>query len=232
MGGEIRFIERPYKIEKRKLLFTEGKDDAATFKKFLSDLGITDVQVKGVNGISEFMNKLPEIFKIPNFKNVYNLGIIRDAEKNDSNPQTSAKNAYESIFNIIIKNDKIKAVLGKKVKFKYMNKWKNNKISVGIFITCKLGFGYGTLEDMLLKPLEGTPEMRCVDRFLRCVRGDSNDPNYLDYFKNSSKNKILAFLATQKKAHGSIHVAVEKGIWNIFSPEFSELRDFLEGFGG
>ena len=223
-------MEKRFTIENRKLLYTEGKDDAALFKKFLGDLDINDVQVFGVNGIPNFMEALSGIFKLPDFRNVFSFGIIRDAEKNDRNPQNSAKNAYRSIFNILIKNNRIQRVLGKRIDPNYMNRWRRNAISVGIFITSKPGFKYGMLEDLCLDSIKGTPEMRCVDRFLRCVRGDSNEPNYLDYFKISSKNKVLAYLASQKEAHGSIHVAAEKGIWSINSPSFNELKNFLQGF--
>ena len=86
------------------------------------------------------------------------------------------------------------------------------------------------LEDLCLDSIKGTPEMKCVDRFLRCVRGDSNEKKYLDFFKTPSKNRILAYLASQKEAHGSIHVAAEKGIWGIYNPSFNKLKNFLEGF--
>lgn len=217
-------------IKEKKLLFTEGKDDVALFKEFLDNLGINDVQVEGVNGISNFMEKLSGIFKLPNFKKIFFLGVIRDAEKNERNPQNSARYAYESIFNILKRNKRIEKLLGKKVDLKYMNKWKHNVISVGIFITCKPGCSYGMLEDLCLDHIKGTLEMRCVDKFLRCVRGDSIEPNYLDYFKIPSKNKILAFLASQAEPHGSIHVAAAKGIWDVFNPSFNELKNFLEGF--
>jgi len=217
-------------IESNKLLFTEGKDDAALFIKFLGDLGINDVQVEGVNGNTKFMEALGGIFNLPRFRNVSSLGIIRDAERHDRNPQHSAKNAYKSISDILRKDDRIKKVIGNRSEPRYMNRWRYNAISVGIFIICKPNFKYGMLEDLCLDSIEGTPEMRCVDRFLRCVRGDSNETNYLDYFKTPSKNKILTYLASQKEAHGSIHVAAEKGIWGIGNPSFNELKNFLEGF--
>ncbi len=221
-------MEKRFTIKGRKLLVTEGKEDAALFKRFLGDLGIYDVQVLAVNGIPKFKERLPGIFKLPKFRNVLSLGIIRDAEKKERNPQNSARDAYTSIFNILIRDNKIERVLGRRVDLNYMNKWKSNAISVGIFITCKPGERYGMLEDLCLDSVKGKMELKCVERYLRCVR--NNDPNYLDYYKIPSKNKILAYLASKEEAHGSIAVAAEKGIWNVSDNSFDELRQFLEEF--
>ncbi len=225
-------MEERIKIKKNKLLFTEGKDDKALFEKFLDDLNISDVQVEAVNGIPYFIEILSGIFKLPKFSNVVFLGIIRDAEKNEDNPQDSAKNAYTSIFNILKKSKRIERILGRRINYRNMNTWIYNTISIGIFITCKPGCNYGMLEDLCLNHVQGTMEMRCVEKFLRCVRGNSSEENYLDYFKNPSKNKILAYLASQEKVHGSICVAADRNIWTINDPSFNKLKNFLEGFRG
>ncbi len=177
-----------------------------------------------VGGTSEFLNHLPGLFKRPKFNDVKYLGIIRDAEKNIDNPQQSANNAYRSIFNILIKHQKIKKILGYKFNQKIKNKWIHNSMSIGIYIITKPGCGYGMLEDLCLEVYESRKVITCIDQFLYCVNQD------MSFFKTPSKNKILAFLASQKEAHRSIAVAADKKIWTIEDTPFIKLKLFLEGF--
>src|SRR5579872_1030406 len=80
-------------ISKEKILFVEGKDDSSFFNKFISHLGLNNIQVVSCEGKDKFPMLLKTIKNVPNFNIVTSLGIVRDADESVSNAFKSLQSA-------------------------------------------------------------------------------------------------------------------------------------------
>ncbi len=74
-------IEEKLKIEKKKLLIVEGRDEEELFGSMLIKLGIDDIQVAGIGGKEKLRPNLKALKETdPYFPTVICLGIVRDAD--------------------------------------------------------------------------------------------------------------------------------------------------------
>jgi hypothetical protein len=205
------------KITSDKVLFLEGLTDKGFFEELLDNLGIYNVQIIELNGVSNFKDKIPIYLKQSNRKIIRKLALIRDADKSESS-------AFDSCKNILLGlNDKsLTSAINKKIKIS--KEFYPGNPSIGIYVLKKPDSNNGCLEDLLWKVVRPNTQ-RCIKDFLTCVNPDKS------VYKNYSKNKIFAFLAAQNKGLGSIGVAAKKEIWK-FETEivFDELKHFLKGF--
>ena len=132
--------------------------------------------------------------------------------------------AFECCKNIILRlaDKRFSSAINNKTKIKKI--FYPGNPSIGIYILTKVNQNKGMLEDLLWEVVHPNTKI-CIDKFLLCVNPTKN------MYKNYSKNRIYAFLASQNEGLGSIGLAAQKKIWKFETETvFNELKEFLNGF--
>lgn len=198
----------PKKIECRKLMAVEGRDEVVFFKALLKHMGIKDVEIQDVGGKDQFKTKLPALTKTPGFSDVEIFAVVRDADEN-------ADGAFESISNFLKKENLSPP--------EQMNTFAHDDPKIGIFIMPG-NSDTGMLEDLCLRTVQSHPALECVEAFADCCENLKPPP------KNIAKTKAQAFLAAMPKIVNSVGMGAEKGYWDFDSQELAELKRFLSHF--
>lgn len=201
-------------IKKEKLLLVEGKDEEIFFKTLFKKREISDIQIMESGGKDQFSKKLPEIIKLPDFRIISSLAVIRDAD-ND------AKAAFKSVCSALENNN---LQIPKK-----FSSFSLGSPRIGIFIIPD-GNSQGMLESLCLSTVESGESkglVKCVDSFMNCVEtASANNQNYKPP-KNLNKARCRAFLAAMEDDVSSLGIATEKNYWNLSSDKLKPLLDFL-----
>ncbi|MGV8120130.1 MAG: DUF3226 domain-containing protein [Candidatus Xenobiia bacterium LiM19] len=194
-------------INKSTIIVVEGADEENLFESLLKKLGVSDYDVKKVEGKGNFKTKLPTLIKGSGFRsNVKTLLVVRDADEN-------AESAFESIKNIIKK-------AGLKAPPK-PGEFSKGVPRIGIFIMPGSS-DKGMLEDLCLRSVEKHPAMKCVNEFSNCISKLDIPP------RNLSKARAQAFLAAMPEIINCVGLGGRKNYWDFDSPAFSDLREFLK----
>ena len=197
------------RINKKKLLLVEGKDEVAFFNIFLKENSLEDIQVIDTGGKEQFKKLFPIIKKTPGFDNLETLAIIQDADRN-------AKATFQGVCSVL-KNNNIPAP-------KKMSLFVSESIRVGVFvITHKKNTG--NLEALCLSSIESDSLIECIDSFMDCIQ-KKNNSRYKNPL-NSHKARCRAFLSAMEKDTPSLGVATEKGYWDLSSDKLKPLFVFL-----
>jgi hypothetical protein len=195
------------RIQKRKLLIVEGKDDEAFFAALLAHLHLPDIQVAGIGGKTKLRSNLKALMTDPGFPDVTVLAIIRDA---DADP----KGAFQSV-----KDALSAAGLPYPKKALYPVK---GPPKINVMILPSSG-KMGALEDLCLEAVGHDPTIGCVDEFFDCLRKRDLVPP-----KELSKAKIRTFLASQEDPTLPLGLAAQRGYWPFDNAAFEPLRQFLK----
>ena len=199
------------KVEHKKVLLVEGKDDKKIIERLLSIRDIEGIGVYETSGKYNFKNDLSDLIKISGFEDVVSLGIIHDADEN-------VQGAFNSIKDTLSRN---KLPVPQKMALFTDKEPVPGSPRVGVFILPD-GKNTGVLESLLtsvLKP-SNPRTMGCVDQFMDCL-GER---------KAREKTRLRAFLAVEmadKTPHPGL--AAERGRFNLKSDKFGPLLDFLRG---
>ena len=198
------------KIEKKKLLLVEGKDEENFFGVLLDEHNIRDIQVISSGGKDQFRKIFPQIQLMPNFDDLTSLAIIQDAD-------TNAHDRFQSICNTLNLNQ-LKAP-------KQIGKFTDSILKIGVFIISDMK-GKGSLEDLCLSTIENSKKIikECIDPFMNCMEKKSEYGGP----KNISKAQLRAFLSALQEDTPSLGVAAQKGYWNLHSNKLDSLVSFLK----
>jgi hypothetical protein len=199
-------VEIPKSIDCNNILLVEGIDEVNLFKALFLQRNITNIQIIPLGGKDQFRPKLPELVKIPGFRQVSRIGILRDADVN-------AKSAFISITDAL--NNASLPYPSK------INIWSQSKPSVGTFIlpNCK---NQGCLESLCLSSLSNPKILDCIEQYLKCLKRQGNIP------RNIHKAKMLAWLSGQEEIVNSIGLAAQKKYFDFDSPGFAKLIGFID----
>ena len=203
-------MKLPQKIDKRKLLLVEGKDEVSFFNVLLEKNKINEIQVMDTGGKEQFKKLFPIIKNTPGFDELETLAIIHDADKD-------SQIAFQSVCDVL-KNNEIKAPKEESV-------FISDTLKVGVFIiTYKEN--KGNLEALCLSSIESDSIMECIDSFTDCIKKKKNS-NYKTPI-NIHKAKCRAFLSAMEEDTPSLGVATKKEYWNLDSEKLKPLLDFLK----
>lgn len=194
------------RINSKKVLAVEGKDEVNFFNALLKYVRIIDFEVHEVGGKQQFKKKLPALVRVNGFSNVEVLAVIRDADNN-------AKAAFQSIKKII-EGEKLKSP-------NQMNRFSDGNPKIGIFIMPG-NSDTGMLEDLCLKTVKDHPAMSCVKLFMDCISKLKNKP------KNIAKASAQVFLAAMPNIANSVGIGAQKEYWNFNSEELKNLKSFID----
>lgn len=195
------------------LLLVEGIDDARFFDAFLQNkAGDVDAQIATVGGKANFRKFLTNLRQADGFDSLRRLGIARDADTNSSS-------AFQSIRDALRDN-------GYPVPQQPWAHTQSGHLSVSVAILPG-GNEPGELEDLCLRSIAGRPELACVDQYIKCMTdtGLSSD-------KPSGPNRVYAYLAAGERPGLRLGESAEAGVWDLDSPAFMQVADFLGQLAG
>ena len=200
----------PIKIEKKKLLLVEGKDEENYFEILLNKHNMKDIQIISSGGKDQFRKKIPLIKITPGFDDLVSLAIIQDAD-------THAQNRFQSICDTL-KSNNLKAP-------KQIEEFTDNILKIGVFIISSTE-GKGSLEDLCLSTIENSQTIikECIDPFMNCMEAKTKYGKP----KNISKARLRAFLSAMKEDTPSLGVSAKKNYWNLDSNKLHPLLSFLK----
>ncbi len=198
--------KEPIKIEKKRLLLVEGKDEIMFFNAYLKFLEIDNIQVLEVKGKTQFKNELPLLKINPGFPDVEKFGLIRDADDDFS---ATLQSVYDRL------------ILNSFEPIKEHNKFSTSTPQIGIFIMPGLNTN-GCLEDLCLKAVNTNDQLKCPNDFINCVKNDKKGLNHI------SKRKVQVFLACQKELCNHLGLGAQKKYWDFDSAVYDDIKKFVQ----
>jgi len=206
-------IEEKLKIEKKKLLIVEGRDEEELFGSMLIKLGIDDIQVAGIGGKEKLRPNLKALKETdPYFPTVICLGIVRDADAGGGD----ARGAFLSVQGAL-KN----AGLPYPKKPMHQTIKGFPKVSVLILPPNETK---GSLENLCLQSVDNDPAMPCVDQYFECLDARGSGRPEKDFIKA----KARVFLSSRKDPTLNIGLAAGKGYWPFDVIAFDSVKEFLK----
>ena len=199
---------QPTEISEGKVqLLVEGKDQKNFFEALLRHIGLqNNVQIQDYGGGDELHNFLPAFAKMPKFKSMKSIGIVRDAENSEQatfqSVQLSIRNA-----NLISPSQVGTASSG------------NPTVTVLILPG---GGRRGMLETIICRVFADKPIDNCIDDFFNCAQLLPDVS-----ITSREKSRAYTYLATTSRPFHSVGVAAKAGVWDLDHPAFNEVRDFL-----
>ena len=195
----------PRKIERGTQLLVEGNDELNFFEAFTAHLSIEDVQIQAFDGSGNLRGFLAGLVRLPDFRTVRSIGVVRDADE-------SADGAFRSVRDAL-RNAGLPAPDRPTERV-------GENPSVSVFVLPG-GGNQGMLEALLCRTFEGTATDRCIDTFFQCAEAAG------DAVRRPDKARAHAWLATRPEPHVSVGVAAKKGYWKLEHDAFGEVGRFL-----
>ena len=198
----------PETIERKIQLLVEGNDQRNFFGALVGRLSLSAIQVQNYGGVDEFREFLRAFAAMPGFAKVGSIGVVRDAE---GRPAVSA---FDSVRSSLQR-------AGLPVPERPGQR-SPGVPAVTVFVLPD-NDRPGMLETLLRESFANTPEDRCVDAYVECLR-EAGIP-----VDRPDKARVHAWLASRREPHVSAGVAALKGYWDLKHPAFARLRAFLSG---
>ena len=192
-------------LKASKQILVEGQDDRRLFNALAKSLSILDVQIHAYCGKDRLSKYLKTFVALPSYLDVKSLAIVADADSNSKGAEDHVRNALNR-YGLEAPSSPL-------------------QLSSGSPRVCYLIIPHespqGALEDVCLDSVKSDPAIKCVNRYLECIRQNSLSPN------NESKAQLHTFLASRRRPGFRLGEAAEKGIWDFEAVSFRPLKDLL-----
>lgn len=199
-------MPQPEEITEAKQLLVEGNDQRNFFEAFLEHIGHPGATVQNFGGVDELAGFLRVLVRMPAFRSVESIGIVRDAE-------TDAEGAFQSV------QSALNAVRLPVPERPGQQEAGSPRVNVLILPDGKTP---GMLETLLNQTFANDPVNTCIDDFFECV---GRLPGKKIHIPDKARSR--AYLWTREKPHVSIGVAAQARYWDFDHETFGSLRSFL-----
>ncbi len=205
-------MEQPTRIVKTTQLLVEGNDFRNFFEAFAKHLGLSDsLQIQNFGGVDELRSFLKAFVKIPDFGTVENIGIVRDAEKDEEAAFRSVRSSLANAALRMPTEAGTPSARGPNVRV----------------LILPGGGEAGMLETLLCRTFVNEKVNRCIDEFFECVNALRDGS-----LSRPDKARAHAYLATTQNPHHSVGVAAKAGVWDLKHAAFADIRTFLASLCG
>lgn len=199
----------PDAIDRRRLLFVEGRDEVNFFNALLKNMGIASIEVVNVGGKFDFKKKLRIQAARPDFKSLTSIGIVRDADDNAQNTFISIRDALTEV-NLPVPTMPL------------VSTQTVPRVTVMIMPPENVGTNR-MLEDLCFAAVANDPAVACVDDYLACLQTQGIELSQ----HIIAKAKIHAFLASRTEPDKRLGEAALAGYFPWQSPIFDPVKTFL-----
>lgn len=193
------------KITRPKLILTEGKDGKELSEALLEFVSHSDnFQVMNLRGKDNIPKKMRTLSKSPGFRNLTDLCVIRDA---DEYPDRAFQSVHDAMQRIGVEPPEEPF------------RWNAGPPRSAIAILPD-GRRQGAIEDVFLRSVRGTHEMRCVNGFFDCV--DSSR-------EFRKKDHTAVYLAAKGYSDKPLGTTARASFccWDLGHNAFAPLRELL-----
>lgn len=198
-------MDKKFTIQSSKLLLVEGSHEEKFFRRILSDMNVTDVQVVSVEGEHNFAPNLRNLPSHEKFDEVTSIGIVRDADKSFKAKMASIQDALKKAGLPVPTSPLTPIGIPKIIVFIMPNNTDD-----------------GTLEKLCMETVSDDPVIHCVDDYFNCLQAIQNRSH-----PNIYKARVQAYLACKDEGDVHMGIASEKGYWDFASPALDSLKQFL-----
>jgi hypothetical protein len=207
----IEISDLPLKLQKRKLLLVEGRDEEEFFNGLLRSMEIDDIQIIPVGGKNQFSNNLKGLIKDSDFSAIISMGIVRDA---DDDPKATLQSIGDALKQA-----------GLPVPQRVMTKAKQNGSPDVIIMILPNANKRGALEDLCLAAVKEDKASTCVERYLSCLK-KKNIAGPKQKWLN--KARVRVFLSSKEEPTLSLGIAAQRGYWPFDHNVFDDVKKFLK----
>ncbi len=210
----MNHTRRMIRVEKRKLLIVEGRDEELFFGAMLKEhLERDDVQVMGIGGKTLIADNLQALIRDPRYPEVETIAVIRDANTTpDASQVRAARSAWQSVTSAM-QNAAIPTS-------DEHGKFAPGPPRSGIFILPD-GQQDGMLETLCKRAIHGQPVSGCLERYFECLSKHEIRQ------KNADKAWVHAYLASCKEPDKRLGEAAQAGYWAWNAPAFRTIIAFI-----
>jgi 5S rRNA maturation endonuclease (ribonuclease M5) len=196
-------------IKKSNIILVEGKDDKIFFEELINFIKKDkEIQVIEYEGKDNLKNRIKVLLKTPDFSNVKNLIIVRDA---DENPQTAFQSVITILqnYNFSIPSKPYEVVEGNP--------------NIGVILLPDENEP-GNLESLCLKAFKNNKQIyTCVENYIECLKNNGV------YIKKLSKTKFYAFLSATEEPEIKFSTFVkDPNLLDFRHSAFKKLLNFIE----
>jgi len=202
-------------ITARRLLLVEGEDERRLVETLLRQddlVQVPEIQVVMCWGVTRLRAVLAVLRDDAAFRDVLDVGVVRDA---DDDPAAAFQSAA----------DAVKSVLPGVGPTAHGEFAEAGGVRRGIFVVPD-GVSPGALEDLCLLSVDGDPAVPCVGEYIKCVTEAGFKPRPL------GKARTHAFLASRERPYLRLGEAAEAKVWDLGHPVWNPLKDFLRDLAG
>lgn len=197
----------PNRLEFRRQLLVEGRDQWNFFQALISHMNIDDIQIQDFGGVNDLTGFVMNLVEMGEFNDsVESMGIVRDAE-------VSATSAFQSVQSSLDR-------AGLPIPDRPMEPT-NSLPSISVMILPD-DHSPGMLETLLCRSFAGSGLDSCIDSFFECIQDE------LGYGPHRpEKARAHAYIATRRDPHVSVGVAAQRSYWDLDHAVFDGVRSFL-----
>ena len=197
----------PNRLEFRRQLLVEGRDQWNFFQALIRHMNIGDIQIQNFGGVNDLTGFVMNLVEMGEFSDsVERIGIVRDAE-------VSATSAFQSVQSSLDR-------AGLPIPDRPMEPT-DSLPSINVMILPD-DRNPGMLETLLCRSFAGSGLDSCIDSFLECIQAE------LGYGPHRpAKARAHAYIATQRDPHVSVGVATQRSYWDLDHTVFDGVRSFL-----
>ena len=200
----MNFADSSKPLEQPKLLIVEGKDEVNFFDAIKNHIGKTDLEIRHFGGVNNLRGYLEVLKGIEGFERVVSLGVIRDAEEDAAAAFKSVRDGLRSA-GFPLPTLPLQVAVG---------------IPQVVVLINPHGKNSGSLEDICLQAVSGSPFLNCVDLYVECLRK-------LGPPARESKTRVHAFIAGRDRPEVSLGVAAKQGYFPLNHAAFGPTRQLL-----
>lgn len=195
-------------VKQSRFLLVEGRDEVTLFLRMTNEMGVDNLQIFDSGGKEQFRARLDVILADARAREIQltHIGAVRDADNDGNAAFTSVRDSLKYFGLVTPSRPRVIA---------------EDSPSTAILILPD-DSGPGAIENLCLNSIMDHPAYNCVENYVACLKEHNcNESN------NPSKTAVHAFLASRTDPTTTVGMGAEKGYWNLDSPAFDIIRDFI-----
>jgi len=200
-------VPQPAPITASKLVLVEGWDEYGVVKCLIEKWGLTDIEVRCLDGETDWPRQVRMVTGASGFRGVRSILMIRDANSAPEAKFRSTGNALSSAGLTVPQQPEVFA---------------DGAPRVAIFISPG-ETRTGEFDDLLLEILSQSPVVPCIDAFEQCL-----NEHAIPVPKKRSKMRLQLHLAAHPRVFRTAAIACTGNMFDPTHPALSRLRQLLQ----
>jgi hypothetical protein len=196
-------------IRKGRIILAEGKDDSLLMGQICKQEGLADaIQVHCYSQVGKLTTFLDGFVRRPDFGKVVRIGLTRDSDEGAERALQSLQHAWVRASQTLTGIDRSPPQAS--------------------FFALPDNQTKGRIENLCLEAPAFPDILACAERMYECAVAVDPQPDAID----REKSIVAAYLSMMHRPGLELGTGAEAGCWNLNSPVFSPLREFIRSIAG